>query len=320
MTMNTLFAHAPAEKETGPLAYLQAMQRAFPDEGLSGLVEIALSPTAVIYVLYTDGECLGVYHKEGSTYTTYAEANLRRLWPEGQAGLRLLRLPRQAVNIARTLIDWFPPSQAVSMPGSALREWITRQEEAQTSGLITVEWAEAEGILPMVHGAVLASDSIFTSGMGIQTGSIAHRLIFSQPDQTITVTLYEARPDNTAYQMLVLRQASQDLARGVLSRYSQLVGRGLTSALAGDLNHIMQNNAVQIQVVGEILNNTHVFHSLDEASTTYQTLFQALYEHTANVLGPGLARTIIHDTLTSVNPFNQKMIEDHQILSGMALR
>jgi len=317
--MNRIFSHAPAETETGSIAYLQAVQRAFPEDGLSGLIEITPGPTPRIYILYANGAHFATFQQAGPGYTEFASADVRSLWSSGEADLRILRLPRPAVFAARMLIEWHPAAQTVILQSSALQRWIDNLEKDKASGLVVIEWPEAEGVLPILNGVPLVTESIFTTRAETQVGSAAHRLIFSQTAHTVTLTLYEARPESVTFQMLALRQSVQDLARGVLSRYSQLVGRGLTSALASDINHIMQNNAVQIQVVGEILNNTHIFHSLDDASAIYRLLFRALYEHTTHVLGSGLARTIINDTLSGVNLFNQNVMDQHSILSGVAL-
>ncbi len=318
--MNRIFSHAPAETEIGSLAYLQAVQRAFPEDGLSGLIEITPDPTTRIDILYADGAHLATYQQAGPAYTEFASADVRSLWPSGEADLRILRLPRPAVFAAHMLIEWHPPVQTVVLQSSALQRWIDELGKDRASGLVAIEWPEAEGVLPIINGVPLVAESIFTSSTETQVGSAAHRLIFNQAAHTITLALYKARPETATFQMLALRQSVQDLTRGILSRYTQLVGRGLTSALVSDLNHVMRHNAVQIQVVGELLNNTHIFHSLDDASAIYRLLFRALYEHTANVLGTGLAHTIITDTLSGLNLFNQNVMDQHSILSGVALR
>lgn len=315
--MIDLFPYAPAETGIASRFYLRTIEDGFRLNLQSGVIELLLKGKRQIFFLYADGIEIGAFHLDASTCVTIQSSDLERYWSEDQIEMRSLQLPRQAVDSTRSMLEWYPPKQSLALQSSDLQTYIEELKQIKASVLLYIQWPSAEAILLLLNGSLLADECLLVFERDIEVGATALRQALNWTEAAAVLDYYESRPETLSHCLLILRRSVQDLGRGILGRYAQLVGRGLAGSMANEINRVMKLSAFQIQAIGEVITNAHVFPSLEQAAKAYSLLFGTIYAHAASVLGEGLTRSLINDTLKSLNPESQNAIREQNILAAV---
>jgi hypothetical protein len=150
--------------------------------------------------------------------------------------------------------------------------------------------------------------------VGIGTGLDNFRMFLTKQEGPCELRFYEARPTTSAYQQQSLRIALAKLSRGIFTRYNQLVGRSLTSALVGDIHAVMHSKFYSIRVNGDTAEDTHVFHTTEAMAQTYQLVVKVIVAHISKVIGSVFATRILVEAFNTLDDDSKKIIQERSLL------
>jgi hypothetical protein len=122
--MITLFQHAPGSQDSGSTAYYWAVLSGFSQNLLSGYVDIQPSNGGQIVLLFLEGALLEVYHLSDDTCTEISLADLNRYWPGGDAKIRSVKLPNEALRVAKAALEWYPPKQIITVQSDEVQSFL----------------------------------------------------------------------------------------------------------------------------------------------------------------------------------------------------
>jgi hypothetical protein len=314
--MIEFFSHAPANLQTGSSSKIREMLDVNRRQQLSGLVEINFEQRGWIDILLMNGEAVGTYYLTATSSTPIPVSDLDKCWSGESADIRSLVLPGDAVRLISMACEWHPPAQSLLIQSSGLRNILRVFLVNKTCGLLRVIDTAGELAVPIIDGFTVAAEAVY-SAIQVDIGPSALSRGLQSSSHNCTVVLYEARPDTASFKQLILRQVISELAESVLRRYNEIVGGRLLGAMGNELNQVLRLNRLQMQLVGEHLDNSHIFKSMDEATRSYSVLFKALHVHMTHVIGIGLAGSLQKEAYRSLNPRNQAAIDEQPILNSV---
>jgi hypothetical protein len=318
--MIELFSSVPANQDSGSPAYVRALLNISQQDLQSSLIDVRTPDEQQVVLLLADGLLLGSYTLAGSTCSTITLGDLESLWSGNEARIRSLPLPRETVRSVQALFAWHPPKQTLMIQSSALSNNLASFAAQKASGMLHLKWSGGDGLVTLLDGMAINAEVFLGTSSGVLSGAAAMRQLKGQQEHAVGLAFYEAQTGSLPFQQLLLRQVLAELMRNILSRYSQMVGSGLLNALCNDISNAMRLNNLNIQALGEVIYNTHVFRSLDEAGRAYIVLIKASQVHMSRVLGAGLAQTIQNDALKVLAPTAQAVLREQSQLYSLAFR
>lgn len=311
--MIEFFSRAAANVQAISSSNIRGVLETHREQQMNGLIEINFEQRGWINVLYLNGGIVGAYYLTNTSTTSFPVSELDKWWHGESAYVRSLNLPAAAVRVISMACEWHPPAQSLLIQSSGLENYLQVFLINKISGLLHVTDPNGELILPIMDGFSLAREAVYSSAR-IEAGMPAFKHAIQSSSHNCTVVLYEARPDTPSFKQLVLRQVIGEVTSSMLSRYSQIVGGGLLGSMSNELNQILRLNRLQMQLVGDHLDDSHIFKSLEDATRSYNMLFKALYTHMSHVIGGGLAGTLHKEAYRGLNPRNQAAIDEQSLL------
>jgi hypothetical protein len=312
--MIEFFSYAPANLKTGSSSKIREMLDVNQRQQLSGLVEINFEQRDDRYLLL-NGEAVGTYYLTATSSTQYLSPILINAGlVRALISVRSLCLAMQSASSA-WLVNGISCSVAAHQ-SSGLRNILQVFLVNKTCGLLRVIDTAGELAVPIIDGFTVAAEAVF-SAVQVDIGPSALSRGMQPSSNNCTVVLYEARPDTASFKQLILRQVISELAESVLRRYNEIVGGRLLSAMGNELNQVLRLNRLHMQLVGEHLDNSHIFKSMEDATRSYSVLFKALHVHMTHVIGIGLAGSLQKEAYRSLNPRNQAAIDEQPILNSV---
>jgi hypothetical protein len=314
--MIEFFGRATANIQTGDSSNIRELLETHHQQQSNGLIEINFEQRGWIDVLLLNGEVVGTYYLTPTSSNPISVSELDKWWHGESAQIRSVELPGEAVRITGMVCEWHPPTQSLLIQSSGLQNILQVFLINKISGLLLVSDSTGELAVPVIDGFTLATEAVY-SGSQFMIGPNALSQGLQSSSHNCTVVLYEARPDTVSFKQLILRQVVSELTGTVLARYSQIVGGGLLGAMGNELNQFLRGNRLQMQLVGERLDNAHIFKSIEEATHSYSVLFKALNVHMTHVIGGGLACSLQKEAYRNLNPRSQAAIDEQTILSSV---
>jgi hypothetical protein len=314
--MIEFFSHAPANLQTGSSSSIRELLEIHRQQQQNGLVEINFEQRGWIDILLLNGEVVGTYYLTSTSSRAVPISEIDKWWHGESAYIRTLALPGEAVRIISMACEWHPPAQSLLVQSSGLQNILQVFLVNKISGLLHVIDSTGELAVPIIDGFPITAEAVYSAAQ-LDIGPSALRRGLQSSNHNCTVALYEAHPDTTSFKQLVLRQVVSELTGSVLARYNQIVGGSLLGAMGNELNQVLHLNRLQMQLIGEHLDNTHIFRSMEEATRSYSVLFRALHIHMTHVIGGNLAGTLQKEAYRNLNPRSQAAIDRQTILNSV---
>lgn len=318
MTTQTLFPHAPDNPSSGPPSYAQTLLRLNYQYYLTGIIEICYAPEKQFTLLISEGALVGTYHLKADKAELVSSNAIETLWTSGDAHIRSMALPREAVRSARAIIEWQPASETQTLTGISVQSFVDKHKSQGSSGLIQLEYSRGQGVVFLQGGKVINSNSVLSSPTGVEIGSRVVWNIMNNFEGPCTAKFYKGQPASISGTQLKLRLSAAEWFQACVGRYQQMVGRSLVGALDIDLNNQMQAKTWNVRVTGDSLSDSHLFPSTEAMSQCYQLLIRLLARHMANVIGANLTHTILTDTFNRLEPAGQSALNAQGINPALA--
>jgi hypothetical protein len=317
--MNSFLTSAPYNASTGSPAYAQSVLDFYYQNLMSGMIEINL-PAGQLLLLIAEGIPVSAY-RTGAAAGPHQPLPPDRLfdsWPAGDAHIRSLALPRQAVRLARQVFEWQPPLSTWDQPTLEIPAFLDSFRTRIDSGLLHIVWERSEGYLTLQSGEVVLNESVLSSPHQVTVGEANYRRILFAKDPICRISCCTSRQDSPAGEQQLLRLALTGWASHILQRYQQLVGRSLIGALTGELNGCLHARPLYIQLAADGLQDTHVFGSTEHCVQAYQLVITAMAHHMGKVIGSGLTRTVFKESFSKLRPTEQHVLTRHALLPAFS--
>jgi hypothetical protein len=318
--MNSFLTSAPYNASTGSPAYAQSVLDFYYQNRMSGLIEINL-PAQQLILLTAEGMPVSAYRVPagGSPSQPIPPDRLLASWPAGEAHIRSLTLPRQAVRLARQVLEWQPPLFSWDQPTLEIPAFLHNFRSRIDSGFLHIIWERSEGYLTLQSGEVILSESVYASPLQVTVGEANYRRIIFAKDPICRISCCPSRQDSPAGEQHQLRLALTAWASHILQRYQQLVGRSLITSLSGELNGYMHARPLYIHLAADGLQDTHVFASTEHCVQAYQLVITAIAHHMGKVIGSGLTGTVFKESFSKLRPADQHVLTRHALLPAFSL-
>jgi hypothetical protein len=312
--MINFYSRAPDNPSTGSPVYAQSVLRFYYQYFLSGIVEIRPVVGGQIVVLVAEGHPVGAYSFEQDRYSRFPVEQLPQKWSAGDANIRSVNLPREALRVTIQILEWYP-SETLPETGNRLaQEYVMQRQTEKTSGVLCLTWPEADGFVSFIDGNLIQNETVYSSSAEVEAGIPNFRIIFNDPDEVVSAGFFRARPDTGSATQQALRVAMLNWGRYVFDRYLQLVGRNLTKVLTSELNGYSRAKSWYIQIVGDTLVDSHIFPSTEAAVQAYQSLIKAMAFHMVKVIGVSLTNSIFTEGFDNLQERDQQALRNYSLV------
>ena len=314
--MLEFFEGVPTRRELESVERYQIALASF-QPGQSGLIVVERMPTGRLMVLLTRGIPIRAFHVTEGGCSEVALDQLEATWPVGSATYQEVFLPRVAVRLLITALEWYPPAEIKNISSEKLTAHLDTYSSEGRSGLLRLRWDGSEAYLTLMNGTLLETEAVLVTSAGIQVGKNLSQVSFGSKD--VEGALFIASTDSVSYQLLSLRYVMGCLLLAYLGRYQQLVGRNLADVLANNLTQLMLSKQYDIEVDREALRDGHIFPTVATATQAYRLLLKGITAYSANVIGAGLSSLYLMEAFNSLNPFDQKTLRDSPLMFSIVL-
>jgi hypothetical protein len=314
--MIEFFAHAAANLQTGSSSKLVELLGSYRQQHFSGQLSADFEQRGWLSILLLDGTVVGAYYLTGSTSTPFPPTDIDRWWSGEVASIRSLALPGGAVRLLGMACEWHPPAQSLLVQSSSMQNVLQVFLVNKTSGLLYVSDNTGELAVPIIDGYSIASEAIFSTAQ-VEIGSSALQAGMQSTSRDRKIVLFEARVGSPSFKQLVLRQVVTELAANLLARYNQIVGKSMIGAMGNELNQVLKINNLQMKLIGDHLDDSHVFPTAEDASRSYSVLFKAIDAHMTHVIGGNLASSLQKEAYRSLDPRSQAAIAEQPTLKAI---
>jgi hypothetical protein len=316
MRMTQFFAFLPGNASIGSFVYAQSVLRYYYQNFLSGMVEID-APAERFVFLFSDGCLVGAYRWEGEAFTLVLKEQLADYWKSGEARIRSINLPREAVRAVKNGLEWSPPESKGELTSSTLPGYLLECRSKGGNGILQLVWERAEGYLSIYRGEIELQDTVFATSSSVYSGGENYRRILSEKGTVCRASFYSGKEDSPAYQQYALRYALKNWVSFVLQRYSAIVGRSLADSLAAEINGLMRSKSYYIRLTGESIFDMHIFESVELGVKSYRELMRAMALHIGKVIGATLTQSILNEAFQKIRSEEMQVLSRHVLVPAL---
>lgn len=305
--MVSFFTHAVDNQQDGTRIYMESVQRIFIQDESSGLIEIQLVPGKQFYLLYLFGRLVCCYCSDGDQAFPSSLEDLDACWKDGEAHLRSLEMPSQAVRLALQALEWGPAADAEEIAVGELAVRLEKLKTAKTTGLLRAVTPQMDGFFVLFDGQVISAETVFSTSSGIASGLPNLRQLLDA-GKLCQVDFYRPRLESASYQAFRLRMAMGNWVAVISARYQMLVGSNLIQVLNYDVNTALRIKRVNMRLVSSVLVDHHLFLDRQASQAAYRLLLDTLVQHMAKVVGTELAPRVLQDALNRLSSADQQVL------------
>ncbi len=310
--MKRPFSFIGAAEQDLPTHNLESLLERYLNDALTGLVEFSGGGEHLITLLIAGTPILSCRMQE-LRCERIANTGLATGLPTTRCRIRTSILPTEAVHIAKAMLEWGPPVEIFTAKTSALPELIHQWSSQSQSQVIHILWESAEGYLRFA-GATSPSNTFYLTTGQLRTEQDGLTTILNHPETSCVVMRYTTvQQEHTQEQLISLQQAFGALVNMLVTRYANLVGRGLSNTLMLEFNAIAIKNTWQIRLTTAGVTNTQQFTNPLSAQQSYQLLLQELRNHMSLVVGARLVETLTREALIDLAPEAQQTLRQYPL-------
>jgi hypothetical protein len=315
-----LLEHAPAAQSTVPASRLLVMLNTYQQDWYTGAVQISSAAGARALLLFVDGTSTSAYLFSGETPVQIPPPDLPARIAAETLTVRSLALPREGVRIVESLLEWYPPAEAVSVEAGDVEGQLNAWGAQVAASVIHLTWPEAEGLVTL-SGSMPPAQCIFMTGRQIETGAAALAAIYSRRGEQCTLARYTAPASVAALrgEMALLRTAFNSLTTAVIQRYTELVGSHMARTLILDLNARAHASGWNVRIASADV-EIQAFDGPESAARVYRSLLSDLIERIAVIIGKRLASMLVLESSIQLDSAAQKAIQTHRLIPAVTIR
>lgn len=295
----------------GSSAFLDAQQGYLRENNICGFIEIQVSKTTQVILLFAQGVLAGAYLLEDDNSKPFQLMNLSTVWDGKPTPIRTVEFPQIVGRMIWLALESQISGGLEAAGGQELEKRLNIWKSEQFSGTVEVISEKIQGIFYIHEGNVLNSESFFYNGQEFTNAAIDD---LTQETELLKIITHKAAPASQSQQCLMLRQGILYWGNGVLSRYQDLVGQKLIKMVQKDIEDITQPWSWNLFIENSTLRDEHFFSYAQTAAQAYRAVFMELGSQMDQVVGNALTLRILSETFEVLNKDTRTPLELHRLI------
>jgi hypothetical protein len=312
--MDGLFPFSTANESDNSTKELELLFARHLQSQLTGVFEISHPPKIQLFFLIVQGRVTNAYLVTPDLRQKIQPDEWTGYLGDVRAHARILTLPLEAIRVSKLLLECSQRQGSFQLP---TRELVRRIDGWSTSPeviAIQINWPGAEGVLVFPGKDAPVQPAIFMTHGQIVTESDAVIAITHWKETTCTVSILADDGSADVWKEYKLRLVFTRAAELLLTRYKELAGQSLVSALNQDIDDETLERGWRISCLGNGMIDHHIFSSPQEAAEAYRVLSGMIQAHLDTVLGSKIAHTIFTDIFEGMDLESQGILRAYQLL------
>jgi hypothetical protein len=294
----------------GSSAFLDAQQVYLRENNICGFIEIQVSQTTQVILLFAQGTLAGTYLLEDGNSKPLQIMNLSTVWDGRPIPIRTVELPQ---TVGRTM--WLALESQISnnvevTDKRSLEEQMNIWSSEKMSGTIEIISEKAQGIFYVHQGNALETEAFVYNGGGFEN-ILAHHKIQDTPARVI---IHKSAASSQSQQCLFLRQGVLHWGNGILRRYQELAGQKLIKMIQKDIEDIAHPWGWHLFIENLTLHDEHFFSYAQTAAQAYRAIFMEIGSQMDQVVGSALTLRILNETFETLHRDTRFALELHRII------
>ena len=295
----------------GSSTFLDAQQVYLRENKICGFIEIQLSKTMQVVLLFAPEGLAGAYLLDEDNSKPLQMMNLSTVWDGKPKPIRTVELPQIAGRMTWLALE----SQISGRMEIAGKQDFEKQlniwKSDQFSGTIETVSEKTQGVFYIHEGNATDSESFFYNGREFIYTSACHQI---QEQDPLKIIIQKSLPASQSQQCLMLRQGFLYWGNGILSRYQALTGQKLIRMIQKDIEEIAQPWGWNLFIENSIFRDQHFFSHPQTAAQAYRAIFMELGNQMDQVVGSALARRILSETFETLNKNTRAALELQRLI------
>lgn len=312
--MIQFFSQMVDNRARGSAVYVESLQRVFVQDGGSGLIEVQCAPDCQLVYLYLDGQPVGIYHLRPEGGRLISGDEVRGVWSYGEAEVRCVSVPSQALRCAEQALEWHPPQQELELSGVDARLYLDNLKAQRQDGLLRLSLPDLDGFVVLLNGEALVTEAVFATRRGIESMALSLDEWANKLQGGARLGWYAARQESFSYQRLLLRNAVNRWVAQIITGYQNLVGRALVNSLDYEMNTALRLRRWNLRLVGGGLVDHHFFLNVAVALQSYQAVLEILDAQMVRVVGKGLAERAFSQAFEKLQERQRQILLAHSLV------
>ncbi|KAF0108855.1 MAG: hypothetical protein FD146_741 [Anaerolineaceae bacterium] len=308
--MPTFYRQAQEDKFTGSPAYLESRQSAFRNDQASGLIEIQATAEDRIVLLYADGLLAGSYRLGPDARTRIPAREIASGWDKPEAPIRTVSLPDPAGRSLWLALESRTVGSQEVRDAAGWNRFIESSGENKLSALVEINSEQCDGFLHVQNGLIQPTETILSTPRGFLHSLAEAQAYLAGP---LNIRLLEPESASLPCQCALLRLSATRWGNRLLARYLELVGQRLLQTLNSKLNSMLVPWQWNIQLTNVNIIDRHFFPKVEMAVQAYRALFITMNEQIAEVIGGMLARRLLAETYSQLEPEEVMLLESRTL-------
>jgi hypothetical protein len=312
--MDGLFPFATASEYQTSIEELEILYAKQLQSQLTGIFEIACPPNVQIFSLIVQGLVTNTYLVRPDLLQKIPPDEWASHLGETKARARIMTLPLEAIRIGKMLLECSKRQGTFQLP---TRELVRRIDGWSTSPeviAIQINWPGAEGVLVFPGKDAPVQPAMFLTHGQLVTESDAIIAMTHWKESTCTVSILSDDGSADVWKEYKLRLVFTKGAELLLTRYKEMAGQSLVSALNQAIDDETLERGWRISCVGNGMIDHHIFSSPQEAAEAYRVLSRMIQAHLDKVLGAKIAQSIVSEIFEGMDQESQGILRTYQLL------
>lgn len=315
-----LFTTGTQKMKSPSVPDLQSLRAKFGGELWTGVLESEYPTRERLIFLFSRGMLICVYRLG---VTNFQKQDVEREWNSLidllPSDLAYTTLSISALRLVRIILEHPVPTETQRVPSGRLDTIFDQWHRHSHPNLAVMKWVDNHGFVMLWPGVTVPPTSFLVSPGGASDDSEAVRAILSSEVGECDLARHEFASDGSAWEEYGFQYIFVRLLGAILAHYKELTGLALLNALDRNINRIAFENKWDFSITLGAITDRMFFCDLDETIGVCKTLLQVACDHISVVLGQKISRSMLQDSIASLDKHSIRIIEKYSIDAFLGL-
>jgi hypothetical protein len=261
----------------------------------SGLIQFTPPSNEQLVLLFVDGVAKNAYVVTPKARRKIQPFEWSSFVGKSEGTVRILTLPSEGMRIGKMFMECQQCRESFQLQTADLERRFNGWSASPKTIAVHMRWPEAEAAVVFPGKDAPVHTALFIKKGTTFTDATALSTIHSWEEKTCTVSYYTEQGELEAWQEYRLHLLFVQTLELILTRYNDLAGRSLVSALDNEINAEVYKNGWKINYAGNGVHDHQIFSSPEEATGAYRRLYNLCLAHIEVVIGEKLTLSIVQE-------------------------
>jgi len=308
--MQHLYPFLGETNPSGTQDFLALQLTGLQDKETCGFIELEVSGSQQVVLLYAHGNHAGTYLIENGESHPLAAADLSTVWNGAPIPIRTVPLTDASGRITWLALESSAKNGLEIQDEAELEREIQKRKTSQLPGLIELSSEMGQGFAVIRPGEFLPLESVFLDMAGNEKSFLA---AFSSSRQW-TASIGEVPPSSVAFDCFVLRQGTLRWGNSALSRFGDVAGLKFLHSTTQALQSLIGTWHWNMSMSETTLSDTHFFIRPETAAQAYRAIFMIIGAQMEFVIGNHLSQRILTEMFRQLQNEERAALEAHRLI------